>query len=275
MNKSPAFLLYPRDFLEGTEDMTYEETGMYIRLLCHEWERGYLPADKGRLSRLLRVPLSTLEVPWQILSEKFEEKDGKLFNSRLENERKSRIEYIEGQKLKGTIGAFLKIQKRQLLKKEYDKLKSSVLEIDTKGMDKGTLEATLKSTLKASLSTRVENEDGNICIDNSSIKYSSYYDKQIELAQVENNLQYEEVVKILFGNNSLKQKLSAVLSLRTQLSFEQSKELMFYKAKHKISFGEILVEMEGWKPLTQKHTTVFGSFKTFMKNKYPELKKTS
>ncbi len=272
---SPAFLLYTRDFLEGTEDLNYEETGMYIRLLCHQWERGFIPADKGRLSRLLRVPLATLNDPWEMISEKFIEKDGKLYNPRLEKERNSRNQYIEGQKLKGTIGAFLKIQKQQLLKKEFDKLKSLILEIDTKGMDKGTLEATLKGTLKASFSTRVENEDSNICIDKGSVKYSSYYDEQIGFAQKENTPQYEEVVKILFGNNSLKQKLTAVLSLRTQLSFEQFKELMFYKAKHRISFGDILVEMEGWKPLTQKHTTVFGSFKTFMKNRYPELKKVS
>lgn len=270
--KSPAFLLYVRDFLEGTEDLTYEETGMYIRLLCHEWERGFLPADKGRLSRLLRVPLSTLEGPWQILSEKFEEREGNLFNPRLENERKSRIEYIEGQKLKGTIGAFLKAQKRQLLKKEFDKLRSLVLEIDTKGMDKGTLEVTLTDTLQLALSTRVENEDTLISNDSSiSTHYSIFYDKEIELANDEGNSDYEKFVQVLFGENSLKKKLTSVLALRDQLSFEQFKQLMFYKQKYNISMGAILTEMENWGGLKDRKT-VYKTFETFMNRKYPQTK---
>lgn len=43
MPKDPAFLFYHHDFLIGTEFLSAEETGLYIRILCHL-------ADKGRLS---------------------------------------------------------------------------------------------------------------------------------------------------------------------------------------------------------------------------------
>lgn len=42
MAKDPAFLFYYQDFLVGTEFMSNQEVGCYIRILCHM-------ADKGRL----------------------------------------------------------------------------------------------------------------------------------------------------------------------------------------------------------------------------------
>lgn len=104
-------------------------------------------------------------------------------------------------------------------------------------------------------------------------RYSEFYDKELLLAEKDGNDQYEKILKILFGDNSLKIPLKSVLSLPTQLSFAQFKELMYYKVNHGISFNDVFVEMENWKDLTKKHKTVFGSFKTFMTNKYPALKK--
>ena len=37
--RDPAFLFYPADFLIGTMDMTDEEVGIYIRLLCDNTRR--------------------------------------------------------------------------------------------------------------------------------------------------------------------------------------------------------------------------------------------
>jgi uncharacterized protein YdaU (DUF1376 family) len=36
MNKPPAFQFYADDFLGGTIDLTTEEVGAYIRLLCFQ-----------------------------------------------------------------------------------------------------------------------------------------------------------------------------------------------------------------------------------------------
>ena len=36
-NKAPAFQLYAQDFLTGVMDLTMEERGVYITLLCKQW----------------------------------------------------------------------------------------------------------------------------------------------------------------------------------------------------------------------------------------------
>lgn len=40
MNKDPAFLFYPSDFLVGTSLMSYEQIGKYIKLLCIAHSKG-------------------------------------------------------------------------------------------------------------------------------------------------------------------------------------------------------------------------------------------
>ncbi len=50
--RDPAFPLYADDFLSGTADMSAEEVGAYIRLLCHQWSKGGLPNDEPRLARM-------------------------------------------------------------------------------------------------------------------------------------------------------------------------------------------------------------------------------
>jgi uncharacterized protein YdaU (DUF1376 family) len=54
MNKSPAFQFYPQDYLSSARvaEMTLEEEGVYIRLLCYCWSSGSIPADSERCARL-------------------------------------------------------------------------------------------------------------------------------------------------------------------------------------------------------------------------------
>ena len=43
--RAPAFQFYADDFLAGTLDLSQAEVGAYIRLLCHQWNRGSIPVD--------------------------------------------------------------------------------------------------------------------------------------------------------------------------------------------------------------------------------------
>lgn len=52
MTKAPAFQLYAQDFLVGTADMTAEEVGGYMRLLCYQWVKGGVPANDETLCKL-------------------------------------------------------------------------------------------------------------------------------------------------------------------------------------------------------------------------------
>lgn len=96
MSKAPAFQFYADDFLAGTMDMTALEVGVFMRLLCHQWNRGGLPKDMDRLQKMAGSKVSTMVL------EKFSEgADGMLRNSRLEKERDKQNEYREKQRAKG------------------------------------------------------------------------------------------------------------------------------------------------------------------------------
>lgn len=72
--KDPAFLFYPNDFLAGTIELTDEETGQYIKLLCLQFNNdGYL--TERQIDRFTSSP----EV-----KEKFSKNEkGQYFNERL------------------------------------------------------------------------------------------------------------------------------------------------------------------------------------------------
>jgi uncharacterized protein YdaU (DUF1376 family) len=52
--KAPAFQFYPQDYLSSSRvaEMTLEEEGVYIRLLCYCWSCGSIPADPERCAKL-------------------------------------------------------------------------------------------------------------------------------------------------------------------------------------------------------------------------------
>lgn len=102
MNRPPAFLLYADEFLGGTCDMTAEEAGGYVRLLCNEWTKGALPNDDDRLQRMAglsdRASLVFIKTKFSVGN------DGLLRNVRLESERLKYLEYREKQAINGAKG---------------------------------------------------------------------------------------------------------------------------------------------------------------------------
>jgi len=97
--------------------------------------------------------------------------------------------------------------------------------------------------------------------------YNAFYDRQIEVS--ESNPNYIQVVKILFGENTMKAPLKSVLSMRDQLTFDQFQSLYAYKQKHGVVFSDILEDMENWDGL-KKRKSVSLTFLTFMKHRYPD-----
>lgn len=85
---SPAFQLYADDFLSGTIDMSQEEVGAYIRLLCHQWGKGSVPDDKARLQRIAGGRVSDA-----VMAKFPKGQDGLLRNPRLEAVRAERDQY--------------------------------------------------------------------------------------------------------------------------------------------------------------------------------------
>ncbi len=101
--KPPAFQFYADDFLAGVADMTNEEVGAYIRLLCHQWTKGGLPKEPDRLSMMAgAIPGPSLGY---VLAKFRLCDDGFLRNDRLEKVREEQAAFRKLQAEKGAKGA--------------------------------------------------------------------------------------------------------------------------------------------------------------------------
>lgn len=89
--KDPAVLFYFQDFLVGTEFMTDDEVGKYIRILCHQ-------ADKGALSKLQLERICRSNIPSAILEKLRIDEDGNYYQERMRLEREKRINYSESRR---------------------------------------------------------------------------------------------------------------------------------------------------------------------------------
>lgn len=246
MSKDPAFLFYSQDFIVGVQTMNFEDRGKYITLLAQMHQQGRL--DEETIWFLLGSVSDTIKKKFKI------DENGLWYNERLEKEIEKRAGWVNSRRINGKKGG----RPSKAYEKPYGKPHE-------------------KPYGKAS-NNHIENENNSIYITSNDsisttrkkmkkqkIKYSIFYDSQVTQA---NDPNYEKFVKILFGENSMEEELTSVLSLKKQLSFNQFKNLMSYKQKYKFSFSHILEKMENWKDLTKKHTTVYGSFKVFMNREY-------
>jgi uncharacterized protein YdaU (DUF1376 family) len=86
---SPGFYLFVQDFLTDirSAQMNYEARGIYISLLCYEWQERQLPTSMRELAALLKLKPSKLSKLWFQLAPCFREEGGHLVNPRLEAER--------------------------------------------------------------------------------------------------------------------------------------------------------------------------------------------
>jgi hypothetical protein len=96
MAKDPAFLFYSSDFLNGVADLTMEERGQFITLLCLQHQKGTL-TDKT-----IRLSLGSVSV--DVLSKFSKDKDGNFYNDRLSEEIEKRIQFTESRRNNGSKG---------------------------------------------------------------------------------------------------------------------------------------------------------------------------
>ena len=85
--KDPAFLFYTADFYAGISDLTMEERGQYITLLC-------LQHLKGHLSKK-NMQIAVGAVSADVLKKFIKDQDGLYYNERLEIEVNKRKKYSE------------------------------------------------------------------------------------------------------------------------------------------------------------------------------------
>jgi uncharacterized protein YdaU (DUF1376 family) len=106
--KDPAFLFYSGDFIAGVSEMTMEERGQYITLLCFQHGKGHLTMDF--INRV--VP----NLSQYVLSKFVKDDKGLFYNKRLDLEAEKRKKYSESRSnnRKG------KVKDNNIISKSYD-----------------------------------------------------------------------------------------------------------------------------------------------------------
>lgn len=106
--KAPAYQWYPKDYEmdEPVKFMTYEQEGIYRRLLDHQWLHGGIPSDLDQVSMLVpKIPRARFRTVWPGIAVKFDMICGRLVNPRMERQRKSLEDHKRRQGENGKKGA--------------------------------------------------------------------------------------------------------------------------------------------------------------------------
>mgnify|MGYP003341454535 FL=1 len=96
MAKDPAFLFYSSDFLSGVQDLTMEERGQYITLLCLQHQKGHLT------EKMIRLCCGNAAA--DVMAKFRQDDEGLFFNQRLEDEVGKRKAHTEKQRARAIDG---------------------------------------------------------------------------------------------------------------------------------------------------------------------------
>lgn len=96
MSKDPAFLFYTSDFLTGVTDLTMEERGQFISLLC-------LQHQKGHLTKKM-IDLCVGNAAADVMAKFRQDSAGLWYSPRLDEEIKKRAEHSEKQRKRALDG---------------------------------------------------------------------------------------------------------------------------------------------------------------------------
>lgn len=96
----PAVLFYTSDFLTGVIDMSMEERGMYITLLCYQHQKGHI--EEKTIRFLLGYAKDNL--PDVIMKHFKVDNEGKYYNERMDLEKEKRVKFVETRRENGSKG---------------------------------------------------------------------------------------------------------------------------------------------------------------------------
>ena len=92
----PAVLFYTSDFLTGVLDLTMEERGQYITLLCYQHQKGHFKEET------IRLLVGNVSV--NVLNKFEKDENGLLFNKRMDVEKDKRNSFVSSRKENGKKG---------------------------------------------------------------------------------------------------------------------------------------------------------------------------
>jgi uncharacterized protein YdaU (DUF1376 family) len=126
MSKAPAIQLYVSDFLTGTRFLSNAQTGLYIRLLLEQADKGFVGQE---VIENLHVYGKDSQGIWPTIASKFTEKEaGKFFNERMEKVLAEREAFRLKQSEKGKLSAEARLNRGKTKKKHRFNRGSTVVE---------------------------------------------------------------------------------------------------------------------------------------------------
>jgi hypothetical protein len=96
MSKDPAILFYTGDFLNGCVDLTFEERGQYITLLCLQHQKGHLS------EKTIRLSVGSVSV--DVFKKFTKDGEGNFYNERMEDEIEKRQHFLDTRYFNGKKG---------------------------------------------------------------------------------------------------------------------------------------------------------------------------
>lgn len=242
MAQDPAFLFYPKDWLQGTAELLPNEKGVFIDLLCHQHQNGSLPTDINRLCRMVGLGLSEFLPIWEILKNKFIEENGRLINKKLFNLTEERSEKGHKNKIVGIFASLLRTS--DLPKEDYIKIKKLFKVDEFLTIEDQLLTERLTEWFENALKTFGNgNEDGNGNINKDNIEKGEEKIHQMQIAIKE---------------------LKNVSSLPIQIKFEECEKLLSKYSNHLI--WDTLLAMENKADLKKKYKSVYLTLNNWLKN---------
>lgn len=101
----PAVLFYTSDFLTGVIDMTMEERGQYITLLCYQHQKGHIKEET------IRLLVGSCSV--NVMKHFIRDEEGNFYNKRMDIEKEKRHNFTESRRENGKKGGRPKQEKEK------------------------------------------------------------------------------------------------------------------------------------------------------------------
>lgn len=153
----------------------------------------------------------------------------------------------------------------KLIEKSKNQYSSNIIALSNfnKALNKALDKALIKHGTKQVQSTQQSIDSINKQETIKQIIYNEFYDFEIEKSN--NDINYIQFVKILFGENNSGLKLIGVLSLKNQVSFKQFQLVFQEKKKNNVSLTTILENLENRPDLLKKYSMLQRVLLNWMK----------
>jgi uncharacterized protein YdaU (DUF1376 family) len=143
---APAFQLYVRDWIVSTAYLTDEQSGAYMRLLCHAWEANGLPVDEEEIQQLGRWTNEQWARIWPKVKTKWQKRGSRLVNPRQELERDGLKRYKEAAARGGRRSAEVRSAQRDNQRSLNDTSKQAVTTLQPTGNTASALASVKQET---------------------------------------------------------------------------------------------------------------------------------